>query len=409
MAQQQILFRKYSVTDGLCSNTVWSISQDEKGYMWFGTKNGLNRFDGYEFKAYRFNKNDTNAIRNNFIHTICKYDEKNYWIGTEGGVYNLDLETERFSPIPIATGNLIYDILRDSRGMMWIATRGHGVYSYNPIDKKTVHFTPSRGNSNTVSLNQVRNLEEDSRGRIWMGTFGEGIDVFDPSTMKFSHFKAGARGSNANKVLTLYCDLEGNMWAGGLGGLQVYSKNTDELKTYTKDGAGSINDNIVRAIYQPSPDKLYVGTEKGFNILNLEKQTFTAHTNKVNDPHSISDNAVYSIYPDREGGIWVGTFFGGLNYFPENGSAFELYYATGESNALSGNAVSSFIEDKPGFFWIGTENAGRNYFDSHTKNIQALSLVWFSTTTFLPQYSFAVKRRSPKYMDWHIQWRLEYL
>jgi ligand-binding sensor domain-containing protein len=160
------------------------------------------------------------------------------------------------------------------------------------------------------------------------------------------------------------------MWAGSLGGLNVWLKNTDSFKTYKKGGTGSINDNIVRAIYQPSPEKLYVGTEQGLNVLDVARQTFTSYTNKSNDPHSISDNAVYSIYPDKEGGIWLGTFFGGINYFPEKGSRFELYYATGESSSLSGNAVSCFLEDKPGYFWVGTENGGLNYYDSHTKTFK---------------------------------------
>lgn len=369
---QQILFRNYSVTDGLCSNTVWSISQDDKGYMWFGTKNGLNKFDGYEFKSYQFHKENQKSIGNNFIHAICKYDSKVYWIGTEQGVYILNLENEKFTHFPIAGDNLVFDILRDSKGVMWIATKNNGLYSYRPSDKKTMHFTTETNNPNTISLNQIRKLAEDRLGRIWIGTFGEGVDVLDRTTMKFSHYKmaTGDGNPNSDKVIAIYKDIEGNMWTGTLGGLHVWFKSTNSFKTYTKGGEGSINDNIVRSIYQPTPGKLYVGTEKGLNVLDLQKQTFAAYTNKSNDPHSISDNAVYSIYPDKEGGIWLGTFFGGLNYFPQKGSGFELYYANGERNALSGNAVSCFLEDTPGNFWIGTENAGLNYFDSYNKTFK---------------------------------------
>jgi signal transduction histidine kinase/ligand-binding sensor domain-containing protein/DNA-binding response OmpR family regulator len=369
---QQILFRNYSVIDGLCSNTVWSISQDDKGFMWFGTKNGLNRFDGYQFKSYQFNKEDKHSIGNNFIHTICKYDSKNYWIGTEDGIYILNLENEKFTHFPLAENNLVFDIFRDSKGIMWIATKNNGLYGYQPTDKKTMHFTAEAHNPNTISLNQVRKIAEDGLGRIWIGTFGEGVDVLDPASMKFTHYKMEVKEGNlnSNKIISIYKDLQGNMWTGTLGGLNVWVNNTDSFKTYRKGGVGSLNDNIVRAIYQPSPDKLYVGTEKGLNVLSIENQTFTAYTNKTNDPHSISDNAIYSIYPDKEGGIWLGTFFGGLNYFAKKGSNFELYYATGEKNSLSGNAVSCFLEDKPGYFWIGTENAGLNYFDSHTKTFK---------------------------------------
>lgn len=369
---QQILFRNYSVIDGLCSNTVWSISQDDKGFMWFGTKNGINRFDGYEFKSFQFHGDDTNSIGNNFIHAICKYDSKNYWIGTEDGVYNLNLENEKFTKLAVAANNLVYDILRDRNGTMWIATRNSGLYGYTPANKKLIQFVADRSNPNTISLNQVRNLEEDTQGRIWIGTFGEGIDVLHPAYMTFIHHKVSINKGdvNSNKILTMHKDLQGNMWVGTLGGLSVSKNGTGEFITYIKGGEGSINDNIVRAIYQPSPGKLYVGTEKGLNVLDIQKQIFTAYTQKINDPHSISDNAIYAIYPDKQAGIWVGTFFGGINYFPEKGPGFELYYATGEKNGLSGNAVSCFLEDKPGYFWIGTENGGLNYFDSYTKTFK---------------------------------------
>jgi Signal transduction histidine kinase len=358
MAQQQILFRKYSVVDGLCSNTVWCISQDAKGYMWFGTKNGLNRFDGYEFKTYKFRKSDTNSLGNNFIHAICAYDSTNYWIGTEDGVYNLNLETERFTRVPGIRDQVVYDIIRDRKGTMWVATNKSGLYGYRRGTHKTIHFT---------NVIHIRNLEEDAEGRIWMGSFGRGIVVLDPGSMKLRQYSLNKGDINSNKIFTVYRDLAGNMWAGSLGGLHVLRKDSDSFTTYLKGGPGSINDNIVRSIYQPSPQKLYIGTEKGLNILDLTTQQFTAYTNKANDPHSISDNAVYSIFPDKEGGIWVGTYFGGLNYFAERRNNFELYYTKGEAGSLSGNAVSCFLEDKPGYFWIGTENAGLNYFDAHTR------------------------------------------
>lgn len=369
---QQILFRSYSVIDGLGSNTVWNITQDEKGYMWFGTKNGLNRFDGYSFKTYKANKGDKASLGNNFIHAICRYDSKTFWVGTEEGIYIFDLETERFSPLKGMETNGVFDILKDSRGIIWIATRSNGLYRYDPSTKTYRQFRANAGNPNTVSINLVRKLVEDSEGNIWIGSFG-GIDVLDPESGTFRHYKAGKEDGtlSSNQVLTLYRDLEGNIWVGTLsGGLNKWSRHTGRFTTYKVDGPGSINDNIVRVIYQPSPDKLYVGTEKGLNVFDIATQTFTAYTNKSNDPFSISDNAVYAIYPDKEGGIWVGTYFGGVNYFPGKGSPFELYYATGDKNALSGNAVSCFLEDKPGYFWIGTENAGLNYFNAQTKTFQ---------------------------------------
>jgi signal transduction histidine kinase/ligand-binding sensor domain-containing protein/DNA-binding response OmpR family regulator len=369
---QQILFRNYSVINGLCSNTVWNITQDDRGYMWFGTKNGLNRFDGYQFKSYQAGKGEQ-SLGNNFIHAICRFDSKTFWIGTAAGVYVFDLETEKFTLLEAMGRRSVFEILKDRNGMVWMGTRGSGLYRYNPANKQLRQFGAGPNTTNTVSVNQIRKLIEDNDGNIWIGTFGGGIDVLDPKTLTFRHYKAGNKEGDlsSNQILTLYKDLQGNIWAGTLsGGLNMWSKTTHQFKTYKAGGSNSLSDNIVRTIFQPSPDKVYIGTEKGLNILDIPTQRFTGYTNKSNDPFSISDNAVYAIHPDKEGGIWVGTYFGGVNYFPGKGSNFELYYATGESNSLSGNAVSSFLEDKPGYFWIGTENAGLNYFDAHNKTFK---------------------------------------
>ncbi len=367
---QQILFRKYSVKDGLCSNTIWAIAQDRKGFMWFGTKNGLNRFDGYTFKSYRFNKEDAYSLGNNFIHDIAEYDDKNFWIATENGIYNLNLETERFTLAPLAQGKVVADIFRDSRGIMWATTRNNGLFGFRPADKKTFHFTTEPGNANSLSANQIRVVEEDKMSRLWIGTFGGGVDVLDVATMKFTHHKSPPEaGVKLNQTITLYRDGKGNMWAGTLGGLKQWRPGTDSAILYTT--AEGLSDNIVRALYQPTSGKLYLGTEKGLDVWDERSQKFTSHTYKPSDPNSISDNSVYTIFPDREGGVWVGTFFGGLNYFPEKALGFELYYATGEKGTLSGNAVSCFLEDGPGRFWIGTENAGLNYFDSKSKTFNS--------------------------------------
>lgn len=368
LSAQQILFRNYTVKDGLGSNTVWDIQQDARGYMWFATKNGLNRFNGYEFTTYRYSRELQQGIGNNFIHSICNYDSTSFWLGTEAGIYILDLEKESFTKSDLAANDVVFSVIRDSKGTVWIATARNGVYNYNPATKKTNHFLHKPGNLQSVSLNSIRCLAEDDKGRIWIGTFGEGIDVYDPATGSFEHYKPAKEKqlADANRVMTIYKDLAGNIWAGTLGGLHQVEKNTGRFRSWYKGGDGSLNDNIVRAIYQPAAGKLYVGTEKGLNMLDVATGNFKAFTHQYNDPRSISDNAVYSIYPDRNGGIWIGTFFGGINYFPRESSGFGLHYATGEKNALSGNAVSCFLEDAPGKFYIGTENAGLNYFDEKT-------------------------------------------
>jgi ligand-binding sensor domain-containing protein/signal transduction histidine kinase/DNA-binding response OmpR family regulator len=371
-SQDRIHFRNYTVTDGLKSNTVWTISQDEQGYMWFGTKDGLSKFDGYQFKSFKFDKKNSFSIGDNFIRKIFKYDARTYWIGTEEGVYILDLETEAFHLMDTLGPQMVFDIIRDQSGKLWIATGNKGLFRYNPEDGSLKNFIHRNGDPNSISVNLVRSLAEDDHGNIWIGTV-RGLDVLNPATLTFRHYyQTPAAGSiSHDNIISIHKDLSGSLWVGTLtGGLNLYNEETDTFRRYVKSDKNSINDDIVRSIYQPSPNKLYIGTEKGLNILDIPTQTFQYFTNKNNDPLSISDDAVYSIFEDKEGGIWLGTYFGGVNYFHSQDTNFELYYPTEEKNTLSGNAVSAFLEDGPGKVWVGTEDGGLNLFDVQNKTFK---------------------------------------
>lgn len=369
---QQILFRNYTVADGLCANTVWAISQDNHGYMWFGTKDGLSRFDGYQFKSYRFDKNINKSIGNKWVRVIFNYTADSCWVGTEKGIYILDLSQETLHLFKKLGKQPIFDIIKDKSGNIWIAS-GNGVFRYTPKNGQLKHFTHEEGNSNSLSINFVRRLLLDNSGNIWMGTSWRGIDVFDPETKTFRHYRAtGDQGSlSSNFITDIYKDKQGNIWIGTeKGGLNLWNKKQNTFTVFKHNSKNSISDNIVHDIYQPSPGKLYIGTEKGLDILDMQLGKFTNYEYQSNDPHSLSDNAVYAIYQDRAGGVWIGTYFGGVNYFHPQHTNFELYYPTGAVDALSGKAVSAMLQADSSHIWIGTEDAGLNYFDTETKTFK---------------------------------------
>ena len=364
-----IQFRNYSVLEGLNSNTVRAVLQDGQGYVWFGTKDGLTRFDGYQFKSFKSDKHDTFSIGNNFITKIFNYNASTLWIGTEEGMYCLDLTTEKFAAIEPLKNYYIFDVIRTSDGKIWVATRGNGLICYDPENDSVQNFTHDEHNSNTISSNLVRKLAVADDGNIWIGTLN-GLDVLSPETLNFKHYKAWGRPGDLsqNNILEVYKDLNGNMWIGTLGGgLNVYEKGNDTFRCYRKSDSNSINDDIVRCVYQPHVGELYIGTEKGLNILDVHTRRFTVYSNESNDPYSISDNAIYTIYEDREGGIWLGTYFGGVDYFQSRRTNFEWYYPKGDTHSLSGNAVSAFLQDGPNHLWIGTEDGGLSYFDTERK------------------------------------------
>lgn len=366
---QQIRFRNYSVAEGLPSSTVRAVTQDDQGYLWFGTKNGISRFDGYQFRNFQYKKNDSTSLGNNFIHCISRVDSTHLWIGTEHGIYVLDLEKEQFSHFGPPKERTVFDIMQDKDGIVWFTSRLNGLYRYDPVRGSLQNF--KAGNSG-LSTDEVTRMAQDDDGNIWIGTFGKGIDIYHPSTGSFTNLRSATSGLSNDFINTIYKGRDGVMWVGTMnGGLCKWLPAQRSFKVYRNDGSPyAIKDNIVRALCQVAPDKIYVGTEKGLNVLDFATDRFAVYTNQANDPFSISDNAIYSIFPDKAGTMWVGTFFGGASYFNEKGPAFELYYPTGEQDALSGRAVSCFLEDGPGKLWVGTEDGGLQYFNTGTRTFR---------------------------------------
>lgn len=368
---QKIFFRHYTVSDGLCANTIWDIEQDDQGYMWFGTKYGLSRFDGYNFKSFQYQKGVKESLGNNFIRKIFRYDSKNFWIGTDEGIYIFNLETEKFRLFKPLQNFFINDIIRSKTGEIWIATKEKGVYCFSTQNNKLKRF--SIASSVKISSNEVSRIIQDDAGDIWIGTYGNGIDVLNPKTNQVRHYSSSSKGAqlSSNVILDLYKDTNGDIWIGTMaGGLNLWNKRSNSFTVYQKSSGNSISDNIVRTIYEPKPGFIYLGTEKGLNVFDRKNNRFTVYQNKNNDPFSINDDAVYNIFKDKEGGIWVGTYFGGLNYYHEGSSGFEFYYPSGVKNSLSGNAVSSFLETRPGQIWIGTEDGGLNFFNQMDKTFK---------------------------------------
>lgn len=365
VAQTQFLFRNYTAEKHLSSNVIRCILQDSKGYMWFGTKRGLNRFDGTHVKLYQNDKNNPKSLGSDFVHSLVEASDSTIWVGTDKGLYILNVKTDQFSYFEPLKKMLIYSMLKDKQGNIWIASHGNGVYCVNPKTKNIKRY-----DTKAVGLPAIvpaKALAQDNKGNIWIGTETRGVMVLDVKTGKSSYYNTTNSSLQSNDILSIYKDMQGNIWVGTMnGGLAKFNVTTNLFKTYQK-GQQGLNNNIVRSIYQPSQGKLFVGTEGGLNLLDITTDKFTTYTHQHNNETSISDNAIYAINGDRERGIWIGTYFGGVNYLRQPNEGIERYVPTGSSQHVSGRAVSCFLEDVNGNMWIGTEDAGLNYFNAHTK------------------------------------------
>ncbi len=368
-ASEDISFKHYTSNDGLIHNTVNAITQDGEGFMWFGTVNGLSKFDGLNFTNYQYNLNDKFGIpegevsqletdengniwllvsgkiarfdkhTENFItidslrtkhdsfparvNSIYSDKNENLWLCTSNGLFKYDFETQLFSQhdyfFKEVLKSSIKAVLQDSNNNYWIV-KEDAIYVLKNITSKTIDKTIYLLEDKTI-LNRFQDIEEGFDGRIYVSIFEKGVFAIEKENKKIEHFttekKEGKLSSDATRPLEL--DKNGLLWMGTELGVNTYDSNTNRSEIYLQD---------------------------------------------FNNSQSLNDNAIYSIYRDKQDNMWVGTFFGGVNVFLNSANHFHHYEAGAAPHALSGKALSQIIEDDNGNLWIGTEDAGLNYFDT---------------------------------------------
>lgn len=415
-------FQRLSREDGLSMSTITCILQDRMGFMWFGTEDGLNRFNGYEFTVYRYAPDNPATISNNVIYSILEDKDGILWVGTEdGGLNQFDPRTETFSAYrhhPLNPKSLSHDavvcLYEDRRGGIWIGTEGGGLnffdkknkvfeaYRNNPNDPRSLSsdnvtsiaedrhgilwigtinglnrmdengftvFKHDPENPNSLSHNEIRSLyiDKTSEGKniLWIGTIGGGLNKFDGKHFTvFTENEVDENGLHNNSVWEIYKDRDGTLWVGTDGGLHQF--DGDRFKVYQRDPdkQHSLSNNHVTSVYEDNGGVLWVGTINGLNKHSRKK--FNVFQHDPDDPNSLSGASVFSFYEDRHGFLWVGTAYGGLNKM--DGQKFSAYKNVAEDpDSLSHNTVASITgrEDRKGkeILWIGTFGGGLNRFD----------------------------------------------
>jgi signal transduction histidine kinase/ligand-binding sensor domain-containing protein len=359
---QPYYFRHYQVEEGLSNNAVICSLQDRKGFMWFGTKDGLNRFDGYSFKIFRTNPDKKGSLGNNFVYNLFEDANGTLWVATERGLYQYDATHEWFALIPATANSRIREVNADNMGYIWFIS-DFSLFRYHPV-RKTVEQYPLDRFFSATSICNVN-------GTIWVASANGMLERFNPATNTFTGYTLFTHSppSTPRWIEKIFCTAEGTILVGtGYEGVKVFDPQTGEYKdliTQNADKTGL----FVRNFTQTSPEEYWIATESGIYIYNERTGKIINLRKTYNDPYSISDNAVYAFTKDREGGIWAGTYFGGVNYFPKQYTAFEKITPHADGNTLSGNVVREIKEDKDGNLWIGTEDAGLNKLDRKTGKI----------------------------------------
>lgn len=361
-----IHFDRLDINDGLSQNTVTVILQDHRGFMWFGTKDGLNRYDGRTFKVFQHAPHQQGGLGNSLIKCLAEDAAQRLWVGTDSGLYVYDAERETFSDVPLldAEGKAITKPISalqcDAQGRIWIVVEAHGAFCHDPRTGLTeCRYRQQRS---------LRSLRCDANGTIWFSGYGGGLFYTEDG---FEHVKpfldAADRPVYPQDIISFICPSDYNLMYLGLEEHGVAEVNllTHEVTRLplTEDPATPL---FVRHILQYAPDELWIGTESGIVVYNLRTRRCQHLRSSLYDPYSLSDNAVYSLCRDREGGLWVGSFFGGINYLPQRNSDFEKYYRTDDPSSLGGRRVREICPDNAGRLWIGTEDAGLYRFDPAT-------------------------------------------
>jgi len=356
---QPYYFKHYQVESGLSNNTVLCSLQDKKGFLWFGTKDGLNRFDGYNFKVFRNDPKNPQTIGSNYIIKLCEDDSGTIWIGCERGLYKYDASTESFSLIKPTIKYNIKDVLADSKGNVWFI--GDQVLCrYDDHTKKVKTY-----DSRIISATSICSALD---GTLFVSTANGLVVKYNPlndSLINYNVFEKSKQLTSKwiKKIYAINNDslLIGTS-AAGVKLLDVQTGTYTDFLTYNKDKTAI----YTRDIIKNSNDEYWIATESGIFIYNFKNGKYTNLRKQKNDPYAISDNAVYTFCKDNEGGIWAGTYFGGINYYPKQYNLFEKFYPEDGGNSISGNAVREICEDRLGNLWIGTEDAGLNKLNRKT-------------------------------------------
>jgi ligand-binding sensor domain-containing protein/signal transduction histidine kinase len=357
---QPYYFKHYQVENGLSNNTVFCSVQDSRGFMWFGTKDGLNRFDGYSFKTYRHEASNKKSIGNDLVFTLHTDRDKTLWIGTNNGVYRYNPADESFSHIAATKGMRINEVTSDANGNLWIVSLFR-LFKYN-INAKSFYKFENKAPFDATTVSTIAD------GSVWICTMQGTIEKYDPHTNRFeSHYvlhpkNTGEQGCIAKMVET----EEGQMVIGTTNhGIKLYdplTKKVKELITFNKDHTPI----FVRDIKCFSANEVWLATESGVYIYHTGTGQISQLQKQYSNPYSLSDNAVYTLCRDNEGGIWAGTYFGGINYYSSLYSIFTKYFPQKENNSISGSDVREICKDNDGNFWIGTEDAGLNKYNPKT-------------------------------------------
>jgi PAS domain S-box-containing protein len=379
-------FHRLTIEDGLSQSSVYSIVQDNQGFLWIGTEDGLNKFDGYSFKIYKNDPKSPSSLSYNFVKAALQGRSGALWFGTYGGGVNaFDPKLERFSHYennptdPASLGdNFVNCLSEDPDGTLWVGT-DHGLNKFDPASGKFVRSVNDPKIPGSLGIDKIMSITKDRSGLLWIGTSGGGLDRFDPITGQvtpFRHDPKNLQSLSHNAVRTVCEDRRGVLWIGTENGLDAFHPENGQWAHFSNSTADpqSLSSDFINSIFESRRGEIWVGTLNGLNKFIPEKGAFLRFYHDENDLTSLSDPEIFSICEDRSGVLWIGTHVG-INKLDQEGKQF-VQYKKGAlaSQSLINNFIRAIYQDSSGLLWIGSyggltqidraRNAYRHYTNS---------------------------------------------
>jgi signal transduction histidine kinase/ligand-binding sensor domain-containing protein len=369
-------FNQLSTAEGLSNQTVLTILQDRQGFLWFGTEEGLNQYDGYTFTIYQSDPNDPESLSDSYITATVEDPDGSLWVGTYyGGLNRLDPQDgtfERYQPDPEDSTALpaecITALLMTMDGQLWVGTRA----GLSRLDRETGHFVTYRHDPDdpaSLSDDEVLSLYEDDAGKLWVGT-RSGLDLLGPTSETFIHFLKGA-GRTETQVTVITGDGSAGLWVGTPNGLLRFDPRSETYRTYTHIASDplSLSGNNITALYRDHDGALWVGIENfGLNLVTdvtAEALQVIAYDHQDYDANSLSSNTIRTIFEDRGGLMWFGTAGGGVSKANPDTRAFGFYQHEPDNpdSPAADNITALTYDVSRHSLWIGTADAGLDRMD----------------------------------------------
>lgn len=374
--RERVLLRRYVMENGLSSNRVYSIVQDSLGFIWFGTNDGLNRFDGLDFRKYYYAPEG--GMSSNSVRWLLIGRDNRMWIALDNGVDIYDPHTGAFSRFNVRTDageavdGRVLRIAEDADGEVWIGTMADGLYRYTPSTGRLRVYRHDPADASSIAQNSVASLFVDSEGIVWVGTYDRGLCAFSKQSERFTAYRRQPDGLSDDQVSCIWEDAIGYLWFGTYSsGIDRFDRRTGRFVNFRDERPGSLLHHI-HDIVAFGPGELLVASDHGAGIFGIEEGMIRPRDRKHPRMLPARNKLIYKAFKDREGGLWLGSYFDGAEYFPPVQHNFRFYGCQDgcDDGAERGRIIKALSEGDRGTVWIGTDDDGIYTLDVSTGEVR---------------------------------------